>query len=230
MRGGITLSHITIAVDGPSSSGKGTISKLLAQACNFIYLDTGAMYRALTYYCVTQEIDLQDEAMIIQALQTINIEFDADNQVFIDGVNVSLEIRTNEISKLTSQIISQYAEVRKIMVQKQRQYAEQSSIIVDGRDIGTVAFPNADYKFFISASLPERARRRNLQNKQQGSSETLQETEQALAQRDYNDITRTNSPLLLATDSKVIDTTNDSVEQTLQKLTGYLSERTGDKI
>lgn len=209
------LEKFIIAIDGPSSSGKGTIAKKLAAELGCIYLDTGAMYRALTYYCLENDVVMTDEQAVLSALEEITISFTQEGKTYINESDVSEYIRTNEVSRYVSENISTYKKVRAKMVEIQRQFAEEHRVVIDGRDIGTVVFPDANVKLFITASLPVRAKRRYEQNVSMGIQTSLAETEQMLAYRDRTDIGRENSPLLLSKESIVIDSTNLDVEQTV---------------
>lgn len=208
---------IIIAIDGPASSGKGTIAKLLAKELAYIYLDTGAMYRALTYFCLEKKIDMADEEQVYKACEKMNLRFTQDGETFLDDVDVSAEIRSKEVNQLVSSVISLYPRVRALMVEKQRAYGKMENIVVDGRDIGTIVFPEATVKLFISSSLKVRAKRRYEQNIALGLLDSYQTVENMLAERDMTDLNRKISPLLKAEDAIVIDSTNENVEQTLQR-------------
>ncbi len=208
---------IIIAIDGPASSGKGTIAKLLAKELAYIYLDTGAMYRALTYFCLEKKIDMADEEQVYQACEKMNLRFTQDGETFLDDIDVSVEIRSKEVNQLVSSVISLYPRVRALMVEKQRAYGKMENIVMDGRDIGTIVFPEATVKLFISSSLKVRAKRRYEQNIASGLLDSYQTVENMLAERDMTDLNRDISPLLKAEDAIVIDSTNENVEQTLQR-------------
>lgn len=208
---------IIIAIDGPASSGKGTIAKLLAKELAYIYLDTGAMYRALTYFCLEKKIDMADEEQVYKACEKMNLRFTQDGETFLDDVDVSAEIRSKEVNQLVSSVISLYPRVRALMVEKQRAYGKMENIVMDGRDIGTIVFPEATVKLFISSSLKVRAKRRYEQNIASGLLDSYQTVENMLAERDMTDLNRKISPLLKAEDAIVIDSTNENVEQTLQR-------------
>ena len=212
-----------VAIDGPSSSGKGTIAKKIAESLGFIYLDTGAMYRALTYYCLQNNVDITSEAAVYAALNEVSIDFSQDGKTFVNMEDVSEAIRSNEVSRYVSENVSTYASIRAKMVELQRAYANDNQIVIDGRDIGTVVFPDADVKLFITASLPVRAKRRYDQNVANGITTGLAETEAMLAYRDRTDIGRENSPLVLAKDSIVIDSSHLGVEETLAKSLAYIN-------
>lgn len=208
---------VIIAIDGPASSGKGTIAKLLAKELAYIYLDTGAMYRALTYFCLEKKIDMADEEQVYKACEKMNLRFSQNGETFLDDVDVSTEIRSKEVNQLVSSVISLYPRVRALMVEKQRAYGKMENIVMDGRDIGTIVFPEATVKLFISSSLKVRAKRRYEQNIAAGLLDSYQTVENMLAERDMTDLNRDISPLLKAEDAIVIDSTNENVEQTLQR-------------
>jgi len=217
---------LIITVDGPGSSGKGTITKRIAKKLGYVYLDTGAMYRCLTYYCLSQPIDIWDEVAVSNALANIDIAFDKDGTVYLNGEDVSEAIRTDEISAMTSDPISTYRVVREGIVEKERVIAaEADNIIVDGRDSGSVVFPEADIKLFISASLAERAKRRAQQNEGLGQNTDPRVIADELARRDQSDIMRASSPLVIPRGAIVVDTTNMSVEQTLAHIYAIINDR-----
>lgn len=205
-----------IAVDGPASSGKSTVSQIVAERLAIIYIDTGAMYRAVTLAVLNQGIEVEHADEVEKLIGSIKLEFkrskDGAQETYLNGENVSSEIRTDRVTENVS-IISSYPFVRDYLVAKQRQMAESTSIIMDGRDIGTVVLPNAKFKFYLNASAKVRARRRYLENKEKGhSNQTLEEIEQAIIDRDYFDSNREHSPLTKATDAIEIDTDSYSIE------------------
>jgi len=205
-----------IAIDGPASSGKGTIAKKLAQNLKYVYLDTGAMYRALTHYCLENNLDMKSELVVYEALQKIELAFLPSGTILLNQKDVSTEIRSNDVSFYTSNLVSTYPSVRELMVKKQQQYGEATNIVVDGRDIATVVFPNANIKLFISASLHVRTLRRIEQNKKMDINDTYEYIKNELALRDVQDTTRPASPLVIATNAIVVDSSNQIVEETLQ--------------
>ena len=158
---------ISIAIDGPSAAGKSTIAKMVAKKENFIYIDTGAMYRSVAFYCIKNHIDLNDEQAVEQAISNIQIRLTADNKVYLNDEDVSLQIRTDEVS-LGASCVSKYQAVRTFLVDEQRKMAETGNVILDGRDIGTVVLPHADLKIYQIASVETRAKRRYLENKERG--------------------------------------------------------------
>ena len=207
-----------IAIDGPAGSGKSTTAKLLAKKIGFIYLDTGAMYRAVTYYFLNNSADLTNSLEILQLLNKMNLKIDHQNDeftVFLDNKNVNNHIRKQNINQFVSDV-SKIGEVRKEMVEIQRNFSNKKDIVVEGRDIGSHVFPNADYKFFIKADILVRAKRRF--NEMSESSISIPELAAQLEQRDMLDSNRTISPLVKANDALVIDTTSLTIEEQVNKL------------
>lgn len=196
-----------IAVDGPSGSGKSTISKKIAEILGISYIDTGAMYRILALYLKENNLEFRKEI-----LKNINIKQEK-NIFYLNGRDVSKLIRENDIAKMASDI-SKLKEVREYMVEEQRKLGKEKSIILDGRDITTVVFPNADYKFYLTASLEQRAKRRYLENNKVDFEVLLED----MKKRDYQDSTRKNSPLKIAKDAIIIDTTNMTEKEVVNKI------------
>ncbi|AKC95743.1 cytidylate kinase [Sneathia vaginalis] len=196
-----------IAVDGPSGSGKSSISKEIAKKLNIQYLDTGAMYRLLALYLEENSLEFSKEV-----LKDFNIKQSGET-FYLNGVDVSKKIRTNDISKKASDI-SKIKEVREYMVDLQRKISKSHSVILDGRDISTVVFPNADFKIFLTASVEVRAKRRFLQDKTLSYDKILED----IQKRDYQDMNRKNSPLRIAKGATVIDTSQMTKEQVIQKI------------
>ncbi|MGN0658931.1 MAG: (d)CMP kinase [Emergencia sp.] len=202
---------IRIAVDGPSGAGKSTIAKAVADRLSISYIDTGAMYRAVGYKMLQEGVSLDDPEGIRRLLDTTDIDF-ADGDIWLDGQNISHLIRTPEISKQASDC-SALAAVRRALVALQQKMGEKKSVIMDGRDIGTVVFPDAEYKFYITASAEERAKRRFLELQEKGSQITFEQVLADINQRDYNDTHREVDPLRKAEDSIEVDTTRMSIEE-----------------
>ena len=212
-----------IAIDGPSGAGKSTIAKLLAQKLGMEYLDTGAMYRACTVKALRLGINLEDENEY-RFLEDTTIEF-RNHEIYLDGENVAEAIRTLEVTNNVS-LVCHFGYVREKMVELQRKMGESISIIMDGRDIGTVVLPNANLKIFLTADLNERAKRRMLEREEKGqNTQTLEETMEEMSTRDYKDSHREISPLCKADDAIEIDTTNLSVSQVVEKITSLVNER-----
>ena len=220
---------LVIAIDGFSSTGKSSISKVVADTLGLIHIDTGAMYRAITLFGLRnfkdekQEIDL---SKLLQNLNEISLEFRENSgklEIYLNGENVSKEIRTTEVSDNVS-LIAKHPEVRARLVVLQRDIAEKQGVIMDGRDIGTVVLPNADYKFFLTASADERARRRFLELQSLGIETTIEEVKQNLIERDRIDSERDISPLKQAEDAILIDNTNLNKEETIELILSYIKK------
>ena len=220
---------LVIAIDGFSSTGKSSISKVVADTLGLIHIDTGAMYRAITLFGLRnfknekQEIDL---SKLFQNLNEISLEFRENSgklEIYLNGENVSKEIRTTEVSDNVS-FIAKQPEVRERLVVLQRDIAEKQGVIMDGRDIGTVVLPNADYKFFLTASADERARRRFLELQSLGIETTIEEVKQNLIERDRIDSEREISPLKQAEDAILIDNTNLNKEETIDLILSYIKK------
>jgi cytidylate kinase len=212
---------IQIAIDGYSSTGKSTLAKALAKALGFLYVDSGAMYRAVTLHLIRQRIALTDVASV---LDSISIEFDAAHRICLNGEVVEEEIRQMQVSQLVSQV-AKISEVRKKLVEQQQQFTQ--SVVMDGRDIGTVVFPSADLKLFMTASPEVRAQRRYDELKQQDSQLTLEEVQANLQMRDYEDEHREVDPLKMAEDAYLLDNSHLSQEQQLQWVLDLLHKKLG---
>jgi cytidylate kinase len=212
-------SPLIIAMDGYSSCGKSTIAKDLAAEIDYLYIDTGAMYRAVTLLLLENEVELSDQKTISSLLKDLELEFrkiNGQRELFMNGINVEKEIRTPRIAAFVSPV-SEVSIIRKRLVEIQRKMAQLGEgVILEGRDIGTVVFPNADLKFFITADLDKRAERRYLELIEKGMSISLEEVRQNLSERDKIDSSRADSPLKRAEDAMLIDTTEHSRESQLQ--------------
>ncbi len=206
-----------VAIDGPGGAGKSTIAKLLAQKLNFIHLDTGAMYRAVTLAALREDIDFDDQDKLIKLAQEINIEFDRNGEIFLNGENISEEIRTAEVNKYVSQTAAVKG-VRKVLVKKQQKLAQNNKVVMDGRDITTVVLPDAEHKFFLTASLEERARRRFEEVKSKNKDADFEKIKASIARRDKLDSEREHSPLKKAEDAVLVDTTDLNIDQVLDKM------------
>ena len=206
---------ISIAIDGPSAAGKSTIAKMVAKKENFIYIDTGAMYRSVAFYCIKNHIDLNDEQAVEQAISNIQIRLTADNKVYLNNEDVSLQIRTDEVS-LGASCVSKYQAVRTFLVDEQRKMAETGNVILDGRDIGTVVLPKADLKIFLVASVDERAERRYKENLSKGIPTDLERLKIEISERDRKDSTRAISPLKQAEDAILLDSTGKTINEIVQ--------------
>ena len=205
-----------IGIDGPAGSGKTTVAKLLAKRLGIFYLDTGAMYRALTLKAIGRKVDLSDQDTLKKIAERLNIEFKND-KVYLDGLDVSDQIRTPLIDRSISPVVAQ-PEVRAVMVKLQRSMVERGDFVVEGRDITTVVFPNAKYKFYLDASPTIRAQRRFRELSEKGMDVNFKELDQDLKRRDNADKTREISPLKLSKDAICIDTTNLTILQTAEEI------------
>lgn len=205
-------SHIIIAIDGPSGTGKSTTAKLVAKDLGFTYLDTGAMYRAITFAALENGIAADDRVGIDRLLKSTQIRFDEQNHILINGKDCEQEIRGKRVTEAVSPY-SAIPEVRATLTQWQREIAKECNCILDGRDIGTVVFPHANFKFFLVTDLKVRAERRYLECQQKGIPMTLEEIEKNLAERDRIDSSRATAPLKKAEDAIEIDTTQLSIQQ-----------------
>lgn len=210
-----------VAIDGPAGTGKGTITKLIAKELGFVNIDTGAMYRCATLQTLRQGItNIEEKEKIIQIAQNIDIKMKSENgeqQIYLNNENVSKEIRSKEVSAFVSPV-SSIPEVRKIMVDMQRKMAQNTDVIMEGRDITTVVFPNANVKIYLDASVEERAKRRYKENQEKGISMTYEEVLEAIKTRDYNDMNKPVGALKIADDAIVIDTTKLSIEQVKEQV------------
>ena len=207
---------MVITIDGAAGVGKTTTAKKLASKLGFRYLDTGAMYRAITYFFIKNEIDIESKDMVISSLDTLKLDvsfpIDRPTKIVLDGKDISQDIRKKVVTNQVSQV-SAMKDVRKKMVKMQKEIVNNGNFVVEGRDIGTVVFPNADYKFFLSASLESRIDRRYVEMKSKNHKINKDEIKNNLIKRDKNDIERKNSPLLKADDAIEIDTTNISINE-----------------
>lgn len=210
-----------VAIDGPAGTGKGTITKLIAKELGFVNIDTGAMYRCATLQTLRQGItNIEEKEKIIQITQNIDIKMKSEageQQIYLNDENVSKEIRSKEVSAFVSPV-SSIPEVRKIMVDLQRKMAQNADVIMEGRDITTVVFPNANVKIYLDASVEERAKRRYKENQEKGISMTYEEVLEAIKTRDYNDMNKPVGALKIADDAIVIDTTKLSIEQVKEQV------------
>ena len=212
--------ELIIAIDGPSGAGKSTLSKLLAQRLGYLNIDTGAMYRAVALAASRKGVDIDDAAGLGRLAQQVQIGFRrscSGEQVYLDGEDVSSAIRTPEISMLTSRVAA-CAAVRQAMVDLQRQMGEQGGVVLEGRDIGSVVFPAAEVKFFLSASAQERGRRRFAELCSKGLAVDLEQTIAEVEARDAADSGREHAPLVQPADAVVIDATSLDIAQVLQRL------------
>lgn len=212
-----------VAVDGPSGTGKGTITKILSQKFGFSYLDTGATYRCVTLKLLKQNIKLNEIEKIKEVLKKIDIKFEGD-KVYLDKEDVTKSIREEDVNNLVSQV-SHIKEVRESMVELQRRMSEGREVILDGRDIGTNVFPTADVKIYLDASVEERAKRRFKQNKEKGIDIPFEEVKKNIEFRDNNDKTSSVAPLKQAEDAIYIDTTTLNIKQVEKKVSKIIKKK-----
>ena len=204
-----------VAIDGPCGSGKGTVAKALAKKCNLVYIDTGAMYRGIAYLVLKNNLTLSDEEKIIALAENAKMEFKED-KLYLNGEDVSKEIRTMEVSNIVSTMANN-VKLREILINMQRELASSYNVIMEGRDITTVVLPNADYKFYLDATLEERARRRFKENQEKNIESTYDEVYNNIVSRDYVDMHQIGS--LIRTDDQIyIDSTNLTIDEVVEKM------------
>ena len=209
--------HKIVAIDGPAGSGKGTVADLVSKECNLVNIDTGATYRSVALKALQNNV-IDDENAIIGISKNIDIKFTPDKKVFLDGVDVTDEIRSKEVTKIVSQV-SSIVEVRKNLVELQKKMAGDNDCIMEGRDITTVVFPNAKYKFYLDATPEERARRRFEQNKEKNIDMTYEEILENIKMRDYNDSHKEVGSLTRTDEQIYIDSTNLTIPEVVKIIT-----------
>lgn len=217
---------INIAIDGPAGAGKSTVARKLAENFGYIYVDTGAMYRAMALYFLREGIDSSDEAAICAACDSVEISLEYRNgaqQILLNGENVSGLIRTEEVGKMAS-ATSQYGAVRKKLVELQRKMAARRDVVMDGRDIGTAVLPDAALKVYLTADSRVRAERRYLELKEKQVPCTLEEIEKEIIDRDYQDMHRELSPLKQAEDAVLLDTSRMTLQEVLDELESMVED------
>jgi len=214
-----------IAIDGPAGSGKGTLAKALSEKYNLVNIDTGAMYRCVALKAIKSNITLNETNKIIEISKDIDIDLKQDGRVFLDGEDVTKEIRSKEVTQIVSQL-SNIVEVRKNMVDIQRKIAKGKNVVMEGRDITTVVFPNAKYKFYLDADIKSRAQRRYKENLEKGINMTYEEIYENIEKRDYNDMHKEVGALKRTDEQIHIDTTNLTVDEEV-KIIGKIIE--GDR-
>lgn len=217
-----------IAIDGPSGAGKSTLGKMLAKKLGLLYLDTGAMYRAAAIAALRRGVSLKDKAMVARIAETAAIDLVGepdDLKVILNGDDVSAEIRTLEVAQAAS-LVSTISEVRRIMVDHQREIGNRDpkGCVLEGRDIGSVVFPNADFKFFLTAKPEARAQRRFAEDSGNGRVSTFEETLAEINERDARDVSRADSPLTIAPDAIVIDTSDLDLTEVFEQMLAKISE------
>lgn len=220
-------STMTIAIDGPAAAGKSTIAKLVAKKLGYTYIDTGAMYRAVTYKVLQNGVALDDEDTIAKLIEKTEIELHPGEQsqrVLLDGVEVSEVIRLHEVTATVSTIAA-LTSVRELLVAKQQELAAHSSVVMDGRDIGTAVLPDAELKIFMTASVEERAQRRLLEEQTRGMTTDYETLKREISARDQADSERKISPLKKAQDAITLDTTGKTIEEVTNTIIKYAEER-----
>jgi CMP/dCMP kinase len=222
------MKKLIIAIDGPAASGKSSVAKLLAQRLNYLYIDTGAMYRAITLLALRSHVDLNDQKAISNLLNDCNIQV-GKKFIYLNGEDVTKSIRSNAVTENVS-LISSYPKVREAMMSKQREIGKDGGVVMDGRDIGTFVFPNADVKIYQTASTETRALRRYQENQIHGRTMTLEEVLKDIERRDKYDSTREYAPLKKANDATVIDTTSLSVEEAVNQILDLVKFKTGEEF
>ena len=215
---------LNIAIDGPSAAGKSTIARRLARECDYIHLDTGAMYRCIAYKALNQGVALDDEAALGSLIDQTEIRLTPQGQVFLDGEEMKDKIRSDEVSMAASQV-SSWKIVRQKLVERQQKMARDKGVVMDGRDIGTVVLPDAEIKSFLTASPQARAQRRFLENQQKGISSDYQQLVAEIAQRDKQDTERVNSPLRQAEDAVGIDTSEMTIDEVVAAIQRLVEEK-----
>lgn len=211
-----------IAIDGPSASGKSTTAKGVAEKLGITHVDTGAMYRAVTLGLKLSEISPDDDTSVCQYLSEIELYFDGNNKIHLNGVDVSYEIRSGDISSRVS-AVSAIPEVREKMVIIQRRIAGEQNCVLEGRDIGTVVFPNAEFKFFLIADIDVRAKRRLIELEKMGETKTISELIEDIRRRDQLDSSRNHSPLIQAEDAIPIDTSQLTINEQIKKIINHIN-------
>lgn len=214
------MKKIQIAIDGPAGAGKSTIAKIVAEALRFTYIDTGAMYRAVTYKAMKENIQLHDAEAVEKMLQETSITLKPSEQgqlVFVDGQDVSQAIRSNEVTANVSEVAA-HANIREILVEMQQKLAADGGVVMDGRDIATHVLKDAELKIYMSATVEERAHRRFLDNERRGIPSTFESLQKEIALRDKLDSEREASPLIQAEDALFLDTTHLSIDEAAQEI------------
>jgi cytidylate kinase len=226
------MKPIIITVDGWSSCGKSTLARQLAKELNYIFIDSGAMYRAITLYFIRENIDIEDHMSVKDALRKIHLAFklngvDGNNEIWLNGENVEMSIRNMSVAQKVSQVAA-LREVREFAVAKQKEIGSQKGIVMDGRDIGTAVFPDAELKIFMTASIPVRVNRRYIELLQKDPQISIEEVRKNLEHRDHMDSTREISPLTKADDAIVLDNSELSQDEQFKIALGWAREKMTD--
>ena len=216
-----------VGIDGPAGSGKGTVTKIISNKLGLVNIDTGATYRCVALKCLNSKINLDEKEKIIDIANNIDINIEtttAGDVVFLDGKNVTKDIRSKEVTAIVSQV-SSIKEVRYAMVELQRKLAEDKDIIMEGRDICTYVFPNADVKIYLEASIDERANRRYKENQEKGIDMSFEEVRNNIEMRDANDKAKEIGALKLAPDSVIVDTTNKTIDEVVEEIINIINKK-----
>ena len=213
-----------VAIDGPAGAGKGTITKQVAQKLNLVNVDTGATFRCVALNMLKENISIDEEEKIKNLLEKINIEMKSNGEIFLNGENVTKKIRENDVNNFVSPV-STIQIVRNKLLEIQRKIAEGKDVIIEGRDIGTTVFPNADVKIYLDATPEERAKRRMLQNKEKGIETSYEEVLENIKDRDKRDSTRKVSPLKKAEDAIYIDSSDMTIDEVVNKVITLIKEK-----
>lgn len=213
-----------VAIDGPAGSGKGTITKKVGEKLGLINIDTGAMFRCVTLNMIQEKVTLEEEEKIKEILKNIKIDLKENEEVFLNGINVSQKIREEEVTKMVSPV-SVLPMVREKMLILQREMAKGKNVIMEGRDIGTVVFPKANVKIYLDASPEERARRRVKQNQEKGMESSYEEVLKNIMERDKRDLSREIAPLKQAEDAIYIDTSDMTIDEVVDKMVEIIQEK-----
>lgn len=221
------MKKIAIAIDGPAAAGKSTVAKLVAKKLGFTYIDTGAMYRAVTLYCLEKNVDCQNDEEVNKLINEIRIELHPDYRVVLNDRDVTKEIRSTPVAQNVSYIAANKA-VRLFLVDQQRLLAENTSVVMDGRDIGTYVLPNAEVKIFQIASVETRAKRRYLENIEKGIECTLEDIHEQIKMRDRIDSGRAFAPLSKADDAISLDTSDLTIDEVVSAILKIIDEKVGD--
>ena len=213
-----------VAIDGPAGAGKGTITKLVGEKLNLVNVDTGATFRCVALNMLKENVGIDEEEKIKALLEKINIEMYSDGEIFLNGEDVTKRIRENDVNNFVSTVYT-IKVVRDILLEIQRKIAEGKNVIMEGRDIGTTVFPNADVKIYLDATPEERARRRVLQNKEKGIETSYEEVLENIKDRDYRDSNREIAPLRKAEDAIYIDSSDMTIEEVVNKVIDIINEK-----
>ena len=213
-----------VAIDGPAGSGKGTVAEILSKKCNLVNIDTGATYRCVALAMLRNNLTLDDRDKIIELSKNIDIKFGLNNEVYLNGEDVTKEIRSKEVTQIVSQV-SSIVEVRKNMVELQRNLAKDYDVVMEGRDITTVVLPNANYKFYLDASLEARVNRRVKQNKEKNIDMSYDEIYENIKARDYNDMHKEVGSLMRTDDQIYIDSTNMTIDEVVDKMVNIIESK-----